>query len=198
MRLMGFGVHYAPRFVIKQAIAALPAPDQAMLTQPEFQQGFIAMVREALRGGSRGAQWDTALMVSRWDFRPQNIRVEVDLWHGEADTGVEILAYLIIWEWSNVTGLLSIQGFSARSEPVQLTYQRIELPSSKLLDQFALNSIPISADASEQFATLFCDFCSLYVARSCIRRDDPPIPNHWSECAVESCAFQLQFLGHPH
>ena len=46
VRLMGFGVHYAPRFVIKQAIAALPAPDQAMLTQPEFQQGFIAMVRK--------------------------------------------------------------------------------------------------------------------------------------------------------
>jgi pimeloyl-ACP methyl ester carboxylesterase len=85
LRLMGFAAHYSPRFVIKQAIAGLPAPDQAMLTQPEFQQGFIAMVREALLGGPRGAQCDTALMVSPWDFRPQNIRVAVHLWHGEAD-----------------------------------------------------------------------------------------------------------------
>jgi pimeloyl-ACP methyl ester carboxylesterase len=85
VRLMGFGAHYAPRFLIKQAIAALPAPDQAMLARPEFRRRFIAMVREALRGGPRGAQCDTALMVSPWDFRPQDIRVAVHLWHGEAD-----------------------------------------------------------------------------------------------------------------
>jgi pimeloyl-ACP methyl ester carboxylesterase len=82
---MGFAAHYTPRSVIKQAIAALPAPDLAMLTQPEFQQGFITMVREAPRGGPRGARCDTALMVSPWDFRPQDIRVAVHLWHGEAD-----------------------------------------------------------------------------------------------------------------
>jgi pimeloyl-ACP methyl ester carboxylesterase len=90
LRLMGFAAHYTPRFAIKQAIAALPAPDQAMLTQAEFQQGFITMVREALRGGPRGAQCDTALMVSPWDFRPQDIRVAVHLWHGEADANAPL------------------------------------------------------------------------------------------------------------
>jgi len=43
------------------------------------------MIREALLAGPRGAQWDTALMVSPWDFQPQDIRLAVYLWHGEKD-----------------------------------------------------------------------------------------------------------------
>jgi pimeloyl-ACP methyl ester carboxylesterase len=72
------------------AMATLPAPDQAMLTRPEFQDRFIAMIREALRAGPRGAQWDTALMVSAWDFRPQDVRSDVYLWHGEMDANAPL------------------------------------------------------------------------------------------------------------
>jgi pimeloyl-ACP methyl ester carboxylesterase len=43
------------------------------------------MLQEALRQGPRGAQRDTLLMVSPWDFRPQDIQVHVQMWHGEAD-----------------------------------------------------------------------------------------------------------------
>ena len=85
LRLMGLMVRFTPRQFIEGAIATLPVPDQAVLARPDFRQGFIAMIREALLAGPRGAQWDTALMVSPWDFRPQDIQLAVYLWHGEKD-----------------------------------------------------------------------------------------------------------------
>ena len=85
LRLMGFMVQYWPRRFIAQAMAGFPPPDQAVLARPDFQRAFIALIQEGLRAGPRGAQLDTALMASPWDFRPQDIRVAVQLWHGEAD-----------------------------------------------------------------------------------------------------------------
>jgi pimeloyl-ACP methyl ester carboxylesterase len=85
LRLMGLVARFAPSRFIEGATATLPPPDQALLARPDFQQGFIAMIREALLAGPRGAQWDTGLMVSPWDFRPQDIRSAVYLWHGEKD-----------------------------------------------------------------------------------------------------------------
>jgi pimeloyl-ACP methyl ester carboxylesterase len=74
LRLVGLTARFRPRRVIEGAIATLPAPDQAILARPEFQRGFIAMIREAVLAGPHGAQWDTALMTSPWDFHPQDIR----------------------------------------------------------------------------------------------------------------------------
>jgi len=71
-----------PRRVIEGAMATLPPLDQALLTRSEFQQGFIAMIREAFLAGPHGAHWDTALMISPWDLRPHDIRLAVYLWHG--------------------------------------------------------------------------------------------------------------------
>lgn len=71
-------------------MARLPVPDRAMLTRPEFQDRFIAMIREALRARPRGAQWDTALTVGPWDFCYQDIRSEVCLWHGEMDANAPL------------------------------------------------------------------------------------------------------------
>jgi pimeloyl-ACP methyl ester carboxylesterase len=90
LRLLGLMVHLMPRRVIEGAIATLPAPDQAMLARPEFQQGFIAMIREVVVAGPHGAQWDTALMTSAWDFRPHDIQLPVYLWHGEQDANAPL------------------------------------------------------------------------------------------------------------
>jgi pimeloyl-ACP methyl ester carboxylesterase len=83
---MAVMVYTAPDLFIAQSLAALPRPDQSVLARPEVQQAFIAMIREALRGGPQGVQWDTALMVSPWDFRPHDIRMAVHLWYGGQDT----------------------------------------------------------------------------------------------------------------
>lgn len=90
LRLMGRMVQYWPRHFIAQAMTGFPAPDQAVLARPDFQRAFIAVIQEGLRAGPRGAQLDAALMASPWDFRPQDIRVAVHLWHGEADANAPL------------------------------------------------------------------------------------------------------------
>ena len=90
LRLMGLMARFAPRQIVKGAMAALPSPDQAMLIRPEFQERFIATIREAVRAGPRGAQWDTGLMVGPWGFCSQDIRSPVYLWHGEMDANAPI------------------------------------------------------------------------------------------------------------
>ena len=97
LRLMALMARFAPRQIVKGAMATLPVPDQAMLTRPEFQDRFIAMIREALRAGPRGAQWDTALMVGPWDFRSHDVRSAVYLWHGEMDASAPI-AWDATWQ----------------------------------------------------------------------------------------------------
>jgi pimeloyl-ACP methyl ester carboxylesterase len=90
LRLMGLLVRFTPRRFIERVIATLPVPDQAVLARSDFRQGFIAMVREALLAGPRGAQRDTTLMVSTWDFRLQDIRSAVYLWHGVEDANAPL------------------------------------------------------------------------------------------------------------
>lgn len=88
--MMGVTCRLAPGKVIANALAALPEADREIMSRPEFQKGFLAIIQEALRQGTRGAQHDTRLMVSEWDFHPQDIQMPVLLWHGEADKNAPI------------------------------------------------------------------------------------------------------------
>ena len=90
LRMMGAMAHYAPNRLIAQTMAALPESDQSVLKRPEVQQWYLQTMREAQRRGPRGAQHDTALMVSPWEFRPQEIKMVVHLWYGEADRDTPI------------------------------------------------------------------------------------------------------------
>jgi pimeloyl-ACP methyl ester carboxylesterase len=90
VRLMGIMAHYAPHSFIKGVISSLSAPDQALMTDPNFQQRFIALIKDAIRAGPSGAQWDTALMVSPWGFRLQDVKLPVQLWHGEEDANAPL------------------------------------------------------------------------------------------------------------
>lgn len=85
LRMMGMMVRFAGDKVLANATAALPEPDRQVVARPEIQKGFLNMLQEALRQGPRGAQRDTLLMISPWEFRLQDIRMQVQLWHGEAD-----------------------------------------------------------------------------------------------------------------
>jgi pimeloyl-ACP methyl ester carboxylesterase len=90
IRLMSIGARYAPRGFVKGAISSLPPPDRALMAGPDFQRRFITVIQDALRAGPSGAQRDTALMVSPWGFRPQDIKIAVQLWHGEADANAPV------------------------------------------------------------------------------------------------------------
>ena len=81
---------FAPDKMVANAHATLPEPDRLALNEPEDRAGFLTMILEALRQGPRGAQHDTRLMVTDWDFRPQEIQMPIVLWHGEQDKNAPI------------------------------------------------------------------------------------------------------------
>jgi pimeloyl-ACP methyl ester carboxylesterase len=83
--VMGLTARWAPDRLISQSMSALPGPDQAVLAQPKVQKAFAHMILESMRGGTRGPQVDTALMVSPWDFESADIQFPVQMWQGEKD-----------------------------------------------------------------------------------------------------------------
>jgi pimeloyl-ACP methyl ester carboxylesterase len=52
---------------------------------------------EAFRQGLRGMAWDAHLIVRPWDFRLEQIRLPVHVWHGTADnsTPFAMAQYLV-------------------------------------------------------------------------------------------------------
>jgi len=87
-RLGGVMARYMPGRLMTQAMNVLPEPDRAVLAKSETQGLFISMLKDALRSGARGAQWDTALSAGPWDFKLQDIAMKVYLWCGERDRNV--------------------------------------------------------------------------------------------------------------
>lgn len=86
--IMGVMANIAPKIMVANAASLLPQPDRTVISDPEMQKGFIAMLREALRQGTRGAFHESLLTVSDWGFRLQEIQMPILLWHGEADQSV--------------------------------------------------------------------------------------------------------------
>jgi pimeloyl-ACP methyl ester carboxylesterase len=70
--------------------ARAPAPDRALLQQPEIRAGLIGDMREALRAGAHGALHELELFGRAWGFRLADVQVPVVLWHGEADAQVPV------------------------------------------------------------------------------------------------------------
>lgn len=88
--LMRMAARYAPHTFIKRTISSMSAPDRTLLADPVFQQGFLKLINDTLRAASRGAQWDLALTVGPWEFSPGDVKLPVDLWHGEEDANAPL------------------------------------------------------------------------------------------------------------
>ncbi|HSK66926.1 MAG TPA: alpha/beta hydrolase, partial [Anaerolineales bacterium] len=88
---LGVMPRIAPNRFIAQANSLLPEPDRRIVVDdPEFQEGFLRMVREAMRQGTRGAFHESLLTITNWGFRSQEINTPVLLWHGEADQSIPV------------------------------------------------------------------------------------------------------------
>lgn len=59
--------------------------DKAVLARPNITRAFGQMVVEAFRQGTRGAALDWKLEARPWGFALQEIKMPVDIWHGEED-----------------------------------------------------------------------------------------------------------------
>jgi pimeloyl-ACP methyl ester carboxylesterase len=89
--MLGVMPRLAPRQFVAGATSVLAAADRDMVaSDPEFQKGFVRMVREATRQGLRGAFHESLLTVTEPGFRLQEIRMPVLLWHGEADQNIPV------------------------------------------------------------------------------------------------------------
>jgi pimeloyl-ACP methyl ester carboxylesterase len=86
--LVGFGLDRIKRsdeFLSPYIMARLPPSDKAILEKPGTKEALVRNWHEAFRSGTKGALWDGGLFANRWDFRLEEIKVPVRLWHGEAD-----------------------------------------------------------------------------------------------------------------
>jgi len=59
--------------------------DKAVLARPNVRRTFEQMVTESFRQGTRGAALDWMLEARPWGFSLQEIRMPVNIWHGEDD-----------------------------------------------------------------------------------------------------------------
>lgn len=84
--LAGGFVRAHPRFVFEQFNRDIPLPDRRWLSMPSVAGGQIEDLQEGLRRGTGGYVHDLELLARPWGFALEDIRVPVDLWHGEADT----------------------------------------------------------------------------------------------------------------
>jgi pimeloyl-ACP methyl ester carboxylesterase len=90
VRLLAFGARRLPGLTARVGMTAVSAPDRTLLRELGFRDRLMTMVRDAARQGPDGIQQDLCLMVSDWGFRPEEIRIPVRLWHGDADENAPI------------------------------------------------------------------------------------------------------------
>ncbi len=77
-----------PRLALGFARRQLPPPDQRIVDRPEVRAMMLATLREIFRKGSRGLAREAWLFSRPWRFRPEDIAVDVLVWHGGADLTV--------------------------------------------------------------------------------------------------------------
>ncbi len=124
LRLIGWVGRFLPALFLAGFKGILDEPDRSFLNQEETSQALRRTFVESLKKGPLGAQYDMALMVSPWDFQPQDISVPVCMWYGEADksTSPEMGYFLARTIPQNEAKFYSVEGhlslFSQHAEEI--------------------------------------------------------------------------------
>lgn len=86
----GRGQRHDAEAFFEKSLADMCAADQEVLTEPDLRSRMIANSAELYRQGGRG-MYDEALILARpWGFEPDELRVLVQIWHGERDETVPV------------------------------------------------------------------------------------------------------------
>jgi len=67
-----------------------PPADRRVLAEGGYRKLFAASTVEALRQGGRGIARELTLLARTWDFRLDEVRMPIGLWHGSADNIVPL------------------------------------------------------------------------------------------------------------
>ena len=76
----------------KALMSSIPEVDQSILYSAKNKENFINTIREGFRVGSRGVAQDDILINRAWGFELNEIRPQIDIWHGELDVNVPMNA----------------------------------------------------------------------------------------------------------
>jgi len=79
-----------PELLFERVRTLAPAVDQPVLHRPDVVASLSASLREAFRAGGQGVADELLLLTRPWPFRPEEIRIPVRLWHGDADGVVPV------------------------------------------------------------------------------------------------------------
>jgi pimeloyl-ACP methyl ester carboxylesterase len=90
LALAALAMRHVPQHVLDPMAMLVPVSDRAILARPEVRAALVDDLIEGLRAGGRGAVHELVLFSRPWDFPPEEIRVPVHLWHGEADIQVPV------------------------------------------------------------------------------------------------------------
>lgn len=74
-----------PERFVSRLTRLVSSVDREILERKEFREALCRSFREAVRLDSRGPARDLVLYARPWDFRLQDIKMPVNLWHGELD-----------------------------------------------------------------------------------------------------------------
>lgn len=85
MGMQGRAIRDDPEAAANQILSTIPKTDQEILTDPQVKQMLLPSMSEAYRVGADGPAWEAAIMVRPWGFRLEDITIQVQIWHGEAD-----------------------------------------------------------------------------------------------------------------
>jgi pimeloyl-ACP methyl ester carboxylesterase len=84
-KFLAWMVRRNPERMIKQLLSAYPQVDKDILARHEVQHFFKRDMAEAFRQGGRGSAHEVILYARPWPFSLQEIKMQIHLWHGEAD-----------------------------------------------------------------------------------------------------------------
>jgi pimeloyl-ACP methyl ester carboxylesterase len=78
-----------PEMLAKGLKAQLPKTDADLVSRSE-NRGVLDNMAEMFRPGTDGAISDAKAFARPWGFRPEDVKIKVNLWYGEADRNVPL------------------------------------------------------------------------------------------------------------
>ena len=75
---------------LAQIANRVPRADYEAFRTPGRFQAFAESLRESMRHGTKGAAWDMRLYGREFDFKLDEVRAPITLFHGEQDTNVPV------------------------------------------------------------------------------------------------------------
>ncbi len=77
-----------PQLTMKLALLEGPQIDRDVLKNAKTHDIILNSFMEAIKQDGKGAAWDLYLATKQWQARPENVKTDTYLWHGNLDTTV--------------------------------------------------------------------------------------------------------------